>query len=51
MLPGVTVEAIKPRAHREESASVTTDGDGRYQIVNLRPGRYTVTFELPGFNR
>ena len=32
-----------------EVRSVATDGAGQYQIVNLRPGRYTVTFSLAGF--
>src|SRR5262249_34509672 len=34
----------------EKSRSATTDGDGRYQIIDLRPGVYTVTFSLEGFN-
>ena len=50
VLPGVTVEASSP-ALIERVRSVTTDGDGRYQIVNLRPGVYAVDFELPGFNK
>jgi hypothetical protein len=29
---------------------VVTDSSGRYQIVELRPGTYTVTFTLSGFN-
>src|SRR5262249_52476067 len=29
--------------------TVTTDGEGNYRIVDLRPGRYTVTFTLSGF--
>src|SRR5688500_3933619 len=49
VLPGVTVEAASP-ALIEKVRSVTTDGSGQYRIVDLRPGSYTVTFTLPGFN-
>ena len=34
----------------EKVRSAVTDGSGRYQITNLRPGAYTVTFTLAGFN-
>ncbi|NOT45952.1 MAG: TonB-dependent receptor [Acidobacteria bacterium] len=49
VLPGVTVEAASP-VLIEKVRTVVTDGNGRYQIVDLRPGAYTVTFSLPGFN-
>jgi len=49
VLPGVTVEAASP-ALIERVRSVTTDSSGLYRIVDLRPGVYTVTFTLPGFN-
>src|ERR671931_2265791 len=49
VLPGVTVEAASP-ALIEKVRSVVTDGTGQYQIVNLVPGTYSVTFTLPGFN-
>lgn len=49
VLPGVTVEASSP-ALIEKIRSVVTDGAGQYQIVDLRPGTYTVTFALTGFN-
>src|SRR5947207_1774742 len=49
VLPGVTVEAASP-ALIEKVRSVVTDGQGQYKIVDLRPGTYTVTFTLPGFN-
>ena len=48
VLPGVTVEASSP-ALIEKVRLVTTDSTGVYQIVDLRPGAYTVTFMLPGF--
>jgi hypothetical protein len=48
VLPGVTVEAASP-ALIERVRSVTTDNAGRYTIVELRPGTYTVTFSLTGF--
>src|SRR5438552_12036797 len=48
VLPGVTVEAKSP-ALIEQLRSAVTDEAGRYRIVDLRPGTYTVTFTLPGF--
>src|SRR2546427_2207752 len=49
VMPGVTVEAASP-ALIERVRAVTTDNQGLYRIVDLRPGLYTVTFTLPGFN-
>src|SRR5688572_8161601 len=49
VLPGVTVEAASP-ALIEKVRTVVTDGAGNYRIIDLRPGQYTVTFTLPGFN-
>src|SRR5262245_21525169 len=49
VLPGVTVEAASP-ALIEKVRSGVTDGQGQYRIVDLRPGTYTVTFILGGFN-
>ena len=49
ILPGVTVEAASP-ALIEKVRSVVTDAEGRYRIVELRPGAYSVTFTLPGFS-
>jgi hypothetical protein len=48
-MPGVTVEAASP-ALIEKVRTVTTDGEGRYSIVDLRPGTYSVTFTLTGFS-
>jgi hypothetical protein len=48
VVPGVTVDASSP-ALIEQTRSVVTNEAGRYTIVNLRPGTYTVTFMLSGF--
>jgi len=48
VLPGVTVEAASD-ALIEKTRSVVTDGSGQYRIVDLRPGTYSVTFTLEGF--
>jgi hypothetical protein len=48
VLPGVTVEASSP-ALIEKVRTAVTDGTGQYRIIELRPGRYVVTFTLPGF--
>src|SRR5687768_5316307 len=49
VLPGVTVEASSP-ALIEKTRATVTGGSGTYSIVALRPGIYTVKFELPGFS-
>jgi hypothetical protein len=49
VLPGVTVDASSD-VLIEKTRSVTTDGQGQYKIVDLRPGTDSVTFTLPGFN-
>ena len=49
VLPGVTVEAASP-ALIEKVRTAVTDGEGRYNIVDLRPGSYTVTFSITGFS-
>jgi hypothetical protein len=48
VLPGVSVEVASP-ALIEKIRTVVTDSEGRYSVVSLRPGTYTVTFTLPGF--
>jgi hypothetical protein len=49
VLPGVTVEVASP-VLIEKTRTGVSDGEGRYTIVDLRPGTYTVTFTLAGFN-
>ena len=49
VLPGVTVEAASP-ALIEKVRSAVTDTSGQYRVEDLRPGTYTATFTLPGFN-
>src|SRR3990170_668207 len=49
VIPGVTVEAASP-VLIEKVRTAVTDGNGRYQLIDLRPGAYTVTFALSGFN-
>ena len=48
VLPGVMVEARSP-VLIEKARTVFTDGDGRYAVVDLRPGVYDVQFTLAGF--
>ena len=47
VLPGVIVTL----AGADRTATFTTDSDGRFRFLNLPPGTYTVTAELPGFSR
>ena len=49
LLPGVTVEASSP-ALIEKVHAVVSDGSGQCRVIDLRPGTYSVTFTLPGFN-
>jgi hypothetical protein len=49
VLPGVTVEASSP-VLIEKVRTVTTNDQGQFTIVDLRPGVYTVKFTLSGFN-
>ena len=49
VIPGVTVEAASP-ALIEKVRTAVSDNGGQYRIVDLRPGTYTVTFTLEGFN-
>jgi len=49
VLPGVTVEASSPALIEKVRTSIS-DGSGQFRITDLRPGTYTVSFSLPGFN-
>jgi hypothetical protein len=49
VLPGVTVEAASP-VLIEKVRSNVTDEQGRYRLVDLRPGTYRMTFSLTGFS-
>ena len=49
VLPGVNVEASSD-VLIEKARSAVTDETGQYRILELRPGTYTVTFTLAGFN-
>src|SRR5687767_5239590 len=49
VLPGVTVEASSPALIEKVKTAVSNEA-GQYRIVDLRPGLYTVTFKLTGFN-
>ena len=48
VLPGVTVEASSPELIERVRTAISDEG-GRYRIVDLRTGTYSVTFSLPGF--
>ena len=47
-LPAVTVEVTSPALIERSKSTITGDG-GAYQVVDLRPGEYVVTFSLAGF--
>ena len=49
VMAGVNVEASS-EALIERSRTVTTNAEGRYSIVDIRPGTYTITFTMMGFN-
>src|SRR4051812_20506149 len=48
VLPGVPVEAASP-AVIEKVRMAVTDQQGNCRVVDLRPGPYSVTFTLTGF--
>ena len=49
VLPGATIEVRSPALIEQVRATVS-DGAGQYQIIQLEPGTYTVTFTMPGFS-
>jgi hypothetical protein len=49
VMVGVSVEAASD-ALIEKQRTVTTDGQGRYAVVDVRPGTYTITFTMQGFS-
>ena len=48
VMPGVSVEVASP-VLIEKVRTAVTDDQGRYTIIDLRPGVYTVTVALEGF--
>ncbi len=49
VMPGVSVEAASD-ALIEKVRSAVTDENGAYRMIDLRPGKYLMTFTLQGFN-
>ena len=49
VMPGVSVEAASD-VLIEKVRSAITDENGAYRMVDLRPGKYLLTFTLQGFN-
>ena len=47
VLPGVTVEVRN--VDTNFTRTLVTDRDGRFVALQVPPGRYTLTFKLPGF--
>ncbi len=49
VLPGVTVTVTNTETGVAQNA--VTDGEGRYRVLYLNPGTYSVTAELSGFKK
>ena len=49
LLPGVTVTVEHADATERSTTSVKTDRTGRYDFADLRPGSYTLSASVPGF--
>jgi Carboxypeptidase regulatory-like domain/TonB-dependent Receptor Plug Domain len=49
VMPGVSVEAASDALIEKVRAAVT-DENGAYRMIDLRPGKYVMTFTLQGFN-
>jgi hypothetical protein len=47
VVPGSTVTAKNIETNKEDTA--TSDDEGRFKVVNLQPGKYSLTVNAPGF--
>ena len=49
VLPGATVQAV--HTPTGTSYEAVTDSEGRYSILNVRVGPYTISVSMPGFKK
>ncbi|HEY6120098.1 MAG TPA: carboxypeptidase regulatory-like domain-containing protein, partial [Pyrinomonadaceae bacterium] len=47
VIPGAAISVVSGATNKESGA--TTDGEGRFRVVNLEPGTYKVTVNATGF--